>query len=103
MSDLDANVQRTAREITAGRGPQGAPRSWIEQARVYSVTAGGAANGTDALVRVSWRDDPTTPTTPHVAAYLSSYTPVAGHEVAVVVQPPGGLLILGRIIGTPPS
>lgn len=87
---------RLAAEILRGKPPQGAPSAWIEQAVVASVTAAAAADG-NALVTVTWRGVSTQ------AAYLASYTPTVGHVVAVVYQPPGALLILGRVIGTPPS
>lgn len=93
---MATNITKLAGEILTGRGPQGAPSAWIEPATVATVTAGGAADG-NALATVTWRG------TAVAAAYLASYTPTVGHVVAVVVQPPGGLLILGRIIGTPPS
>lgn len=86
---------RLAAEITRDRGPQGAPSAWVEQATVATVAAGAAADG-NALVTVTWRG------ASQKAAYLSSYAPTVGHVVAVVVQG-GALLILGRIIGTPPS
>ncbi len=88
-------VPRLAAEITRDRGPQGAPSAWVEQATVATVSAGAAADG-NALVTVTWRG------ASQRAAYLSPYTPTVGHVVAVVIQG-GALLILGRIIGTPPS
>jgi hypothetical protein len=90
------HIARLSREIDRGRAPQGAPSAWIEPATVATVTAAAAADG-NALVTVTWRG------ASQQAAYLSSYAPVVGHVVAVVYQPPGGLLILDRIIGTPPS
>lgn len=90
------HTARLSREIGAGKGPQGAPSAWIEPATVATVSAGAAADG-NALVTLTWRG------ASQQAAYLSSYSPVVGHTVAVAYQPPGGLLILGRIIGTPPS
>lgn len=93
---MPTNVSKLAEEIMRGRPPQGAPSAWIEPATVATVTAGGAADG-NALVTVTWRGQSVQ------AAYLAAYTPVAGHVVAVLYQPPGGLLILGHIIGTPPS
>ncbi len=90
------NTSKLAAEILRGKPPQGAPSCWIEPAVVASVSAGAAADG-NALVTLTWRGQSVK------AAFLSSYTPTAGHTVAVVYQPPGGLLILGRIIGTPPS
>jgi hypothetical protein len=90
------NTGRLAAEILRGKPPQGAPSAWVEPAVVATVTAGAAADG-NALAAVTWRGQTVS------AAYLASYTPTAGHVVAVLYQPPGGLLILGRIIGTPPS
>jgi len=86
---------RLAAELQRDPRPQGAPVCWLEQATVTAVTAGGAADGS-ALCTVTWRGET------HEAAYLASYTPVVGHVVAVVVQPPS-LLVLGRVIGTPPT
>jgi len=62
------------------------------QATVVSVAAGGASNG--SLVVIDW--DGTNVEVP----YLSSYTPVVNHVVAVLKTGPL-LLILGRIVGTP--
>jgi hypothetical protein len=93
---MPSNVSKLAAEILRGKPPQGAPSAWAEPATVAAVSAGGAADG-NALVTVTWRGQSTK------AAYLASYTPVVGHVVVVLYQPPGGLLILGRVIGTPPS
>ncbi|GAA2696562.1 hypothetical protein [Actinoplanes palleronii] len=93
---MTVNASKLATEILRGKPPQGAPSAWVEPAVVASVSAGAAADG-NALTTVTWRG------TAIQAAYLASYTPTAGHTVAVLYQPPGGLLILGRIIGTPPS
>ncbi|GIF08647.1 hypothetical protein [Actinoplanes siamensis] len=90
------NTTKLAAEITRSRPPQGAPSSWVEPAVVATVTPGAAADGA-ALVEVSWR------ATIVQAAYLSPYTPAVGHTVAVLYQAGGSLLILGRIVGTPPS
>lgn len=90
------NTSKLAAEILRGKPPQGAPSSWVEPATVASVSAGAAADG-NALATLTWRGQAVQ------SAYLSSYTPTAGHTVAVLYQQPGGLLILGRIIGTPPS
>lgn len=91
-----ANSKKLAAEILRGKPPQGAPSAWVEPAVVASVSAGAAADG-NALVTVTWRGQSVQ------AAYLSSYTPTVAHVVIVLYQPPGGLLILGRAIGTPPS
>lgn len=90
------NATKLAAEILRGKPPQGAPSAWVEPASVTTVTAGAAADG-NALATVTWRGQAVQ------AAYLASYAPTVGHTVAVLYQPPGGLLILGRIIGTPPS
>lgn len=90
------NVPKLAAEILRGQPPQGAPSAWVEPATVTTVTAGAAADGA-ALVTVTWRGEPVQ------AAYLASWTPTLGHVVAVLYQPPGGLLILGRMVGAPPS
>jgi hypothetical protein len=90
------NAGKVAAEILRGKPPQGALSASIEPALVASVSAGAAADG-NALVTVTWRGQPAQ------AAYLASYTPTAGHVVVVLYQPPGGLMILGRVIGTPPS
>jgi len=93
MPDLTAKL---AAEILRGKPPQGAPSAWAEPAVIATVTAGAAADG-NALVTITWRG------TTVQSAYLASYTPTVGHTVAVLYQPPGAPLILGRIIGTPPS
>lgn len=93
---MGTNTAKLAAELLRDRRPQGAPTCWMEPATVATVSAGAAADG-NALVTLTWRGQSVK------AAYLSSYTPVVAHIVAVVYQPPGGLLILGRIIGTPPS
>lgn len=87
-------ARKLTREVQGARRPPGTPRSWVEQAVVKTVTAAGAADG-NALVTVTWRGQDV------FASYLSSYTPVAGHVVAVVIQPPSLPLILSRVIGTP--
>jgi hypothetical protein len=88
----------TGRERLAAELHTDAGQVWarIEQAVVATVTAGAAADG-NALATVTWRGSA------HAAAYLASYTPVVAHTVAVAVRPPAALLILGRVIGTPPS
>ncbi len=93
---MPTNTTKLAAEILRDRRPQGAPSAWMEPAVVATVSAGAAADG-NALVTVTWRGQSVQ------AAYLSSYTPTVGHVVVVIYQPPGGLLILGRVIGTPPS
>lgn len=67
--------------------------SGVSLATVTSVAAGGASDG-NALVVVNWQgvDIP--------APYVSSYTPTAGHTVAVV-RTGTQLLIVGRVLGTP--
>lgn len=84
------NRDRLAAEIL--RKPPGG----VEPATVATVTAGAAADG-NALATVTWRGIAVP------AAYLASYTPVVGHTVLVLYQPPGGLVILDHVIGTPPS
>jgi hypothetical protein len=91
---MPTNMARLAAEILRDRPPQGALSSAVAPAVVATVTAGAAADG-NALVTVTWWGVAVP------ASYLASYTPTVGHTVAVVYQPPGGLLILGRIIGTP--
>jgi hypothetical protein len=93
---VPTNTTKLAAEILRGKPPQGAPSAWVEQAVVATVAAGAAADG-NALVTVTWRGQAVK------AAYLASYTPTAGHVVAVIYQPPAGLMVLGRVIGTPPS
>ena len=67
--------------------------SRVTKATVMSVAAGAAPDG-NALVVISWQG------TDVAAPYVSTYTPVATHVVAVV-KTGSQLLILGRIIGTP--
>jgi hypothetical protein len=66
---------------------------WCEPATVHSVTAGAAADG-NALATVTWRG------AQYQAAYPAAYTPVVGHTVLLLIQPPQ-LAILCRVIGTP--
>jgi hypothetical protein len=61
---------------------------------VAAVSAGGAADG-NALVTVTWQG------TSIQVAYAASYTPVVGHVVLLARTQP--LVILCRVIGTPPS
>lgn len=93
---MSTSAAKLAAEILRGKPPQGAPSAWVEPATVTTVSAGAAADG-NALATVTWRGQAVQ------AAYLASYTPVVSHVVAVLYQPPGGLLILGQIKGTPPS
>lgn len=93
---MATNATKLAAEILRGKPPQGAPSAWVEPATVASVAAGAAADG-NALVTVTWRGQNLP------AAYLASYAPTAGHVVLVLCQPPAGLVVLGRVIGTPPS
>ncbi|GIF16543.1 hypothetical protein [Actinoplanes teichomyceticus] len=90
------NTSKLAEAINRDRPPQGAPSAWMEPAIVTAVALGAAAES-NALVTVSWRG------TAVQAAYLSSYSPAVNDVVLVLIQPPGGLTVLGRIIGTPPS
>lgn len=80
----------------------GQVRLWLERsplvsrvtpATITSVTAGGASDG-NALVVISWRGASIS------VPYVSTYTPVVSHVVAVAKTGPQ-LLILGRIVGTP--
>lgn len=93
---MASNVTKLAAELLRGKPPQGAPSAWVEPATVASVTAGAAADGNAAVV-VTWRGASIN------AAYNASYTPTVGHVVLVLVQPPAGLVILCRVIGTPAS
>lgn len=61
---------------------------------VAAVGAGGAADG-NALVTITWQG------TSIKVAYAASYTPVVGHVVLLARTQP--LVILCRLIGTPPS
>lgn len=62
---------------------------------VTAVAAGGAADG-NALTSVKWQGATVT------GSYLASYTPAVGHVVLMARVGPR-LVILGRLIGTPPS
>lgn len=59
----------SARINDAGQGP-------FFYADVTTVTAGGAADGTHALVKVTYRDRET-----DVNGYPDTYTPAVGHRV----------------------
>lgn len=65
----------------------------VGKASIVSVAAGTATDG-NALVVISWLG------TDVAVPYLATYTPAAGHVVAVARTGPQ-LLILGRIVGTP--
>lgn len=93
---MPTNIARLAAEISAGKPPQGALSATVLPAVVTTVSAGAAADG-NALVVVTWFGQNVS------ASYCASYTPVVGHTVLVLYQPPGGLVILDRVIGTPPS
>lgn len=90
LADATSNAVRQIVSEAAAAAPRGAT---VFQAQVTNVLSGTAADG-NALVQVSWRGSKFT------AAYLSTYAPAIGHQVAVVLagsEP----LILGRVIGTP--
>lgn len=91
-------LKRLAAELHRARPPQaqGAPACWVEPGLVATVTAGAAADS-NALVAVTYRGVTTE------AAYLSSYTPTVGHVVLLLVQSSGSVVVLGRLIGTPPD
>lgn len=91
---LGRGGQRLAAEQARGRPPQGVTSSWAEPGVIAAVTPGAASDG-NALVTVTYRG------TTVAAAYPSSYTPVAGHTVNLLVSSGGGVFILGRFIGTP--
>ena len=65
----------------------------MEPGTVVTVVAGAAADG-NALVTVSWRG------TSVAVPYPSSYTPVVGHVVLLLVAPPQ-VVIVARLLGTP--
>lgn len=71
----------------------GTPGVRMEPAVILTVAAGAAADG-NALVTVTWRG------TDIAAPYPSTYTPVVGHTVLLLVAPPQ-VVIIGRYIGTP--
>lgn len=60
---------------------------------ITGLVPAGAADG-NALVTVNWQGAQV------YATYLASYTPVIGHVVAMLRTQP--LLILDRVVGTPP-
>lgn len=65
----------------------------MEQGTITAVSAGAAIDG-NALVTVSWRG------TSIFCPYPSTYTPVVGHVVLLLVCPPR-VVIIARLIGTP--
>jgi hypothetical protein len=65
----------------------------MDPATVVSVEAGAAADG-NALVAVQWGGITT------FVPYLSTYAPVVGDVVAVLVQGPQ-VVVLGKVNGTP--
>jgi hypothetical protein len=62
---------------------------------VHSIEPGAAADG-NTRVTVTWRGQQLG------AAYNADYTPVVGHTVLLLVQPPQ-IMIYGRLTGTPPT
>lgn len=94
MRGLTPNARRLAREQVRDKPPQGVTYSWVEPGVVATVTAGAASDG-NALAAVTYRG------VTQELAYLSSYTPVVGHTVAVSVSSSGAAFVLGRLIGTP--
>lgn len=91
---LGRGARRLSAERTRDRPPQGAPYSWPEPGQIATVTPAGASDG-NALVEVTYRGTTT------AAAYPSTYTPVVGHTVNLLVTSTGSVFILGRFIGTP--
>lgn len=69
------------------------PQLRMEQGTVVTVTPGGAADG-NSLAVVSWRG------TNVACPYPSTYTPVVGHVVLLLIDPPR-VVIVARLIGTP--
>jgi hypothetical protein len=65
----------------------------MEQGTIITVTAGAAVDG-NALVTVRWRG------TDIFCPYPSTYTPVVGHVVLLLITPPQ-VVIAARLIGTP--
>lgn len=91
---MDRGVRRLAAELVRDRPPQGVQYCWMEPGVVSSVTPGGASDG-NALARVTYRGVTVD------AAYPSGYTPTVGHNVVLLIQSTGSVLILWRVIGTP--
>jgi hypothetical protein len=83
-------VLRLADQIAAAGGTD-AMR--MEQGTITVVAAGAALDG-NAKVTVSWRG------TSIFCPYPSTYTPVVGHVVLLLIQPPQ-VVIVARLIGTP--
>lgn len=65
----------------------------MDQGAITAVAAGAALDG-NALVSVSWRG------TTIQCAYPSTYTPVVGHVVLLLIAIPR-VVIVARLIGTP--
>ncbi len=91
---LGDGARRLSAERARDRPPQGAPYAGREPGQIATVTAGAAADG-NALVEVTYRGVTV------AAAYPSTYTPVVGHTVNLLVTSAGSVFILGRFIGTP--
>jgi hypothetical protein len=87
-------LKKLARQ-NVGPGSGKKVECWFETMPITLVSAGAAADGT-ALVEVDWRGTLTK------AAITSTYTPVVGHIVLVLVQA-NQLTIISRVIGTPPA
>lgn len=69
------------------------PALRMEQGTIVTVAAGAAGDG-NALVTVSWRG------TNVRCPYPSTYSPVVGHVVLLLIDPPQ-VVIAARLIGTP--
>ena len=94
MGHLSPGAARLAAEQARDRPPQGHTYCRVAPGTITAVTAGAASDGED-LVTVSYAG------TTQDAAYPSTYTPLVGHTVNLMITSDGALFILGRFIGTP--
>lgn len=86
---------RKLRDEVLARTDPDRPPSWLDPATVDHIAVGAGTDGAD-LVYVVWHGV----TVP--VAHLASYAPAAGHVVLLNVQGPS-LVIVGRVVGTPPT
>lgn len=83
---------RLAAELAGATQPGNRPDCWCEPGVVTTVITGYLADPADAVVTVTWRN------TVVPVSYVSSYTPVEGDVVLLLIQPPS-VIVLGRIVG----
>lgn len=84
---------RLRAELTGASAPGNTVTTLFESGEVYSVVDGYVGDDTMPTITVTWRD------TEVPASYLSTYTPVVGDVVLLLIQSPKPPIVLGAIIG----